>query len=497
MRRRLATFAVLAALAPTACGEKEETAAPSAESGDLTVMSFNVWYGGVSVDQGQIVRAIRDADADIVGLQEPEGNTRSIAEAAGLPYVEESLHLASRYPLFAAERNGVRFAYAEVEPGKVVAVANAHLTCCPYGPNLVRNGKTAEEVIEVERRLRLPEVEPFAEAISALAADGVPTFLVGDMNSPSHLDWTPEAIEARGLPYPLEWPASKALADAGLRDSYREVHTDPAAEPGLTWTPGTPPPYVREDETTDRIDWVLAAGPAEAVTAKLVGEEGGPDVEVGVTPWGSDHRAVASSFDVEPAAAPDLVDPDPRVVTQGDRVTIRYALAGAGAGREVGVIPRWGDGITGGGAVETVPIFDGADHIAPMLGTGTLSPGAYRAALLAPDGQVLASSPFWVEAPDATPTIEVTGSAFAPGEPIGVRWSNAPANKLDYVGIYEAGDPSLYNYLGFLYTGARPEGELEFTRGDTGKLAPGQYVANLMLDDGYTILASAPFTVGD
>lgn len=494
MRRRFATIVILAALVPVACGESDEPEAASGESGELTVMSFNVWYGGASVDPAQIVRAIRDADADIVGLQEPEGNTRPIAEAAGLPYVEESLHLASRYPLFTAEREGVRFAYAEVEPGRVVAVANTHLTCCPYGPNLVRNGKTAEEVLEVERRLRLPEVEPYAEALSALADEGVPTFLLGDMNSPSHLDWTPEAVEARDLPYPIEWPASKALADAGLRDSYREVHSDPAAEPGLTWTPGMPPPYVREDETTDRIDWVLAAGPAEAVTAKLVGEEGGPDVEVGVTPWGSDHRAVASSFDVEPAAAPDLVDPDPRVVTQGERVTIRYALAGAGAGREVGVIPRWGDGDQ---AVETLPIFDGGDHIAPMLGTSTLSPGPYRAALLAPEGDVLASSPFWVQAPDAKPAIDLTSDTYAPGDPIGVRWQDAPANKLDYVGIYEAGNPSLYDYLGFLYTGARPEGELEFTRGDTGKLAPGRYVANLMLDDGYTILASAPFTVGD
>ncbi len=238
---------------------------------------------------------------------------------------------------------------------------------------------------------------------------------------------------------------------------------------------------------------MLAGGPAETVDSKLVGEEGGPDVEVGVSPWGSDHRAVVSSFDIEPAPAPDLADADPRVVAQGERVTIRYALAGAGAGREVGVLPRSGDG---GKAIETVPVFDGADHLAPMLGTGTLSPGAYRAALLAPDGDVLASSPFWVEARDARPSIELTAEAYAPGERIGVRWRNAPGNKLDYVGIFSADEPSLYDYLGFLYTGARPEGELEFTRADTGRLAPGDYVANLMLDDGYTILASAPFTVG-
>ena len=39
----------------------------------VTVMTFNVWYGGVQVDFPSIGRAIRAADADIVGVQEPEG----------------------------------------------------------------------------------------------------------------------------------------------------------------------------------------------------------------------------------------------------------------------------------------------------------------------------------------------------------------------------------------------------------------------------------------
>jgi endonuclease/exonuclease/phosphatase family metal-dependent hydrolase len=488
MRKALPALLALA-LSLAACGEKEEPPAP--DGTELTVMSFNVWYGGASVDPGQVVAAIAAADPDVIGLQEPEGNLREIAQAAGLPFVDESLHVASRFPLFAAERNGVPFAYVEVEPDRVVAIANGHLTCCPYGPNLVRAGKTAEEVEALESRLRVPEARPYARLLAGLADDRVPAFMTGDFNSPSHLDWTDAAIEERDLPYPVEWPASKAFADAGVRDSYRDAHPDPAATPGLTWTPGTPPPHVRPDETTDRIDWVLAAGPAETVDSELVGEEGGPDVEIGVSPWGSDHRAVASSFDVEPAPAPDLVDADPRVVTQGERVTLRYALGGRGGGREVGIVPR-----SGGGPVATIPIFDGADHIAPMLGTGTLEPGAYDAALLDADGGVLASSPFWVSPRGARPEIETERPLYRPGEPIGVRWRNGPGNKLDYVGIYRAGNPSAYDYLAFLYAGARPEGSLEFARGDTGRLAPGRYVASLMLDDGYTTLASAPFTVG-
>ena len=53
---------------------------------------------------------------------------------------------------------------------------------------------------------------------------------------------------------------------------------------------------MRPKETEDRIDWVLSQGPATTVSSELVGEQGGPDVEIGVSPWGSDHRAVVSDF---------------------------------------------------------------------------------------------------------------------------------------------------------------------------------------------------------
>ena len=62
----VAAFAALAGAAP----------APAAAE-PLTVMTFNVWYGGVQVDFDQIGRAIREADADVVGVQEPEGNLRA------------------------------------------------------------------------------------------------------------------------------------------------------------------------------------------------------------------------------------------------------------------------------------------------------------------------------------------------------------------------------------------------------------------------------------
>jgi Endonuclease/Exonuclease/phosphatase family len=184
----------------------------------------------VQVDFHQIGTAVRRADADIVGVQEPEGNLRRIARSAGLPYVDESLHLISRYPLYAAQRGGIRFAYAAIHPRKVAAIANVHLPSSPYGPELQRDGRSERQVLQNERQTRLPEIKPYLRPLARLSDHGVPVFLTGDFNSPSHLD---EAFA---------WPVSRALAKVGFRDSYREAHPDPVARPGLTWTAGTPPP---------------------------------------------------------------------------------------------------------------------------------------------------------------------------------------------------------------------------------------------------------------
>jgi hypothetical protein len=142
---------------------------------------------------------------------------------------------------------------------------------------------------------------------------------------------------------------------------------------------------------------------------------------------------------------------------------------------------------------QTLPIFDASDHIAPMFGTVALAPGRHTAVLLDGDGKVLASSPFWVIEPGAQPRISTDRAVYDHGEPVDVSWSDGPGNKLDYVAIFGAGDPSLYSYLGYRYVDARPAGTIRFGVGSP--LKPGRYVARLMLDDGYSVIAEAPFTV--
>jgi len=212
MTRRLA----LAALGLAWCGASLAAGDPSAVT--LRVMTFNVWYGGEQVSLAKVAEAIRAADPDIVGLQEADRNLERVAELAGMPYVDPRRRLLSRWPIFdsgSGERTesgaspysttaldmGSLHAWVMVRPGKVVAVSNVHLS----------NGAALGD-------LRRGETAPLT-SLGRLAGDGTPVFLTGDFNTPSHLDRAGAGLAV-----------TRMLADAGLRDSYREAHPDPVAE---------------------------------------------------------------------------------------------------------------------------------------------------------------------------------------------------------------------------------------------------------------------------
>src|SRR3954453_22565399 len=146
-------------------------AAPAAAQ-PLTVETFNVWYGGGQVEFDRIGNAMKAAGADVVGVQEPEGNLRRIADVAGMSYTDETLHLISRYPIYAVERGGVRCASGAVGPGRVLATGNVPRPATPYGPELVRDGKPAAEVLKTERETRLPEIRPYLGPLARRGGGG-------------------------------------------------------------------------------------------------------------------------------------------------------------------------------------------------------------------------------------------------------------------------------------------------------------------------------------
>ena len=503
----LASALLLAAGAPARAAE-----APATLSVTLKVMTFNIWYGGEQVSFPKVVEAIQRSGADIVGVQEPDAFLDKLAEATGLTYTDHRRNIISRYPLFdsgVGERTDTApssygttaldadalFDWVMVSPGKVIAMANTHLTSDPYGPDFAKAGATPAQLMAMETKLRVPDAKPFA-ALAGVAAKGVPVFLTGDFNSPSNLDWTPPTIALHHRPYPFDWPAMGLLRAAGLRDSYREIHPDPVATPGFTWTAGQPNPYVRPEETPDRIDFILTAGPTTTLTSQLLGEAGGPDVDIAVSPWPSDHRSVVSTFRVVPANAPAMIAVEPARVVAGSTFMVRAYLPGPETFSAL-VVPRGADAdraITGV-ADETRGYRTGV-----RLASDGLAPGPYDAILVAPDHRIAARTRFAVVARDARPRIAVETSGVATGGTVRVRWSGAPGNRFDWIGIYKAGDPSVIANLINYHTDARLDGEaaIPLVDGDGKPLPPGRYDARLLRDDSFVVLAtSAPFSVGD
>jgi hypothetical protein len=164
--------------------------------------------------------------------------------------------------------------YLLLGPGRLTAVANTHLPCCPYTTyRVVDRGMSREDALQQEQNTRVGQLVKQLTPLQPLLDAGVPTFFTGDFNSPSHRDWTRPAVQARGLPYPIRWPVSVTMEDVGFVDSYRAIHPDPVADPGFTWTPGYPAPYVTPSEVFDRIDFVWAAGPAVPTSSRVVGED--------------------------------------------------------------------------------------------------------------------------------------------------------------------------------------------------------------------------------
>lgn len=296
-------FVLLAVLVASPMGTEEarsqETPAPQRERPDsLTVMTYNVLYA--TPDTGT-VRAIEAVNPDIVALQEiSEPRLRHIADELDYYFHHNSEHeaneaqdtgLLSRYPISRPTRYGA-LVYLTVDAP--IRIANVHLSPYPYEPYALRDEKmTPQEAVAQARETRSPEIQPVLDTLQASLEEEVPTFLMGDFNEPSHLDWTTAAAEA-GLHLGLEvpWPTSRTVMQRGFRDAFRAVHPDEVEHPGYTWTTLTGDP----DEVHDRIDFIYVAGEAVTVeTAYTVGLRETPSTDLTVPGYPSDHRSVVTT----------------------------------------------------------------------------------------------------------------------------------------------------------------------------------------------------------
>lgn len=269
--------------------------------GQLRVMSWNLWLAGTRVigARAKQLAFLRAQAPDVVGLQETLGSAaRELAEDLGWHHHQGgSCGVISPHPI--VDRYGTESlrgvgARLRLPTGRELVVWSAHLGYEPYGPyDHHLAGMTVPQVLAREDEAGRPgQMRDILAAMGpALREPALPVLLTGDFNVPSHLDW-PQ----------VPWQVSVAVAEAGLRDSYRDVHPDPVAQPGHTWSPLN---HWHEQqagvvEPQDRIDFVHYAGPLSPLDSRTVGVgEPRPMPHHEDNEWTSDHWAVLSTFALE------------------------------------------------------------------------------------------------------------------------------------------------------------------------------------------------------
>ncbi|KAK6330013.1 hypothetical protein TWF718_003440 [Orbilia javanica] len=279
---------------------------------ELKVMTFNLWWGGTYVNDyhNKQVKFIVSQNVDIIGLQEAHGgHVKRLADALGWYYWQPSasdLGIISRYPIVQVyglvnASGGVRVAL----DGEAAQVNfwNMHLGYTPYGPyDFCFTNMSVATVLQREAQSgRTPQIVDTLAAMAPHIRDSrlATTFLVGDANAPSHLDWTP-SMKTKNCGYSnVPWPTSIKPIEAGLIDSFRVANPDPLEVPGVTWSPLYPfhNGGSGQVEPQDRIDFIYHAGKVQVLESKAV-VVGTPSVygQHQENEWTSDHAVVVTTY---------------------------------------------------------------------------------------------------------------------------------------------------------------------------------------------------------
>lgn len=257
---------------------------------DFVMLDFNIERNGAR-NFDSVVGLLRTTAPDVATLQECDERTAAkIGAELGWSYVVDpprNLAILGPHPMtrIGASHGKWGGVGATVDLGRRgrVHVYDLHLDWQEYGPYLILAGKPDKAILDNEKRVRKHSLDEVFKLMAPTLATQEPTFLAGDFNAPSHLDYDG-----------IAWPTSVACRDKGFVDSFRAVHPRAPGEgppyaiddPGVTWSPLTE----AEDKAYDRIDFIYANANAKAVSSTTL------DARNGIDPWPSDHRAVLSGF---------------------------------------------------------------------------------------------------------------------------------------------------------------------------------------------------------
>lgn len=236
----------------------------------LKIATYNINWG--NPDLKSVVKTIQEADADIVCLQETNGQSE--------PYLQQALGQSYRHIAFrghkgrlAAERVGILsrrpiqkltffppkdglfgFAIADVQWGRdAVQIAIVHLE-----PMMLQRGSGFREALSALGAMEETHEKEIAHVYENLRRD-TPTIIAGDFNSLS------------------DFRAPAFLKQRGFVDSFAAVHEHPNSQPTWHWP-------LKFGEISLRIDFVFHSSHFQTTESRILPSRG------------SDHYLVVSSL---------------------------------------------------------------------------------------------------------------------------------------------------------------------------------------------------------
>lgn len=284
------------------------------QSKTFKVMAWNILHGANDSKDGKAhaIRIIREINPDVILMVETYGSGKIIADSLGYnfhliapegtPLNDKNVNLSiiSRYPF--GERIDTNFPF--YLGGREIIIQNQRIRFfsnwfhyLPWENEPEKLGKTVEELLVWEKSgakyEMIQKVLPYIKKY-AVETDSIPMILGGDLNTPSHLDWTAKTRKIHNN-LVVPWYSTKVLQDIGLVDTYRTLNPNPITHPGITW-------HTKGENDDHRIDYIFYKSPKlKAIksesykvffdeTIKLNGKE---------ILYPSDHGFVVTTFEIK------------------------------------------------------------------------------------------------------------------------------------------------------------------------------------------------------
>lgn len=329
---------------------------------DFTFLQLNLWEGLSNVDNGQeaLVKQLAELKPDAASFcefrssDEAESVLSAVAaelyKRTGIRYTHTcrsgsgTRGLLTRHQVLSTDAvNGNLWFYRTVVDfyGQEMAIYASHAyhmyyACylprgygdgsTPYGWDKLADGPITDVdfILEREEKSGRTQIAKDLTADSKTQqAQGRLCIFGGDLNQPSHLDWTEamkDKYEHNGCV--VAWPISTVCLADGMQDAYRTVYPDPVTHPAVTWPVSNKDAkkitqWAAEADERDRIDFVYyrpdakfapkkarIMGPSAMISKSVVVEDQFVDkAEELIEPvggvWPSDHRGLFITFEVQ------------------------------------------------------------------------------------------------------------------------------------------------------------------------------------------------------